>query len=102
MTYQINGHAASELEALEQSMPESPEDVSQQYVNAERIFRSTEPEELTIEGFTFIDGKRRAKSKPNCNLATSTTYSVNITNGAVLNQPASPNAWAEACRDSPG
>ena len=62
----------TELQALEHSMAESPEDISEQYAveELERLFEPNKTLVSTIEkdGAVFIDGKRWAKTKPKCNL----------------------------------
>jgi len=66
----------TELESLEQSMAESPKNISRKYVREElkRLFQPNETLVSTImkDGAVFIDGKRKFASKPKCNLEIST------------------------------
>jgi hypothetical protein len=72
-----------ELEALERASVESDSlrDILEQHADAEleRDFRPYKPVISTIDGVQFIDGKRRLRTKPKCNLKPSTARWRNIT-----------------------
>jgi hypothetical protein len=60
----------TELEALEYSMVESPEEISEQFVEThlDGLFKSDEKVVAAIGGARFIDGKRRVRTKLTCHL----------------------------------
>ena len=72
-----------ELEALEKSMAESPEEESDQYTVLDGVVESDKPSTLIIDGVEFLDGKRRVKSKPKCNPAISSGHWYSVANPIV-------------------